>query len=240
MSAQDNLQSAIAAIMASQSTADEKARAIVALIQNPPSKNNVVDSVVVCGVAVRTDATTLSLLGRSIKKLTADDVAAIARLTKLERLDLQSNRLATLPDDLCKHNPALKSVLLNNNVLTTVPPELFAHNPALKAVLLHDNHLTSVPGELFAHNPALEVLTLAFNHFTTLPPELFVHNEKLREVDFQERGLERVPITFYRRWNVWTPSCQQKAGRDDVARFVSAHPEALDLPLEVPVPEPSA
>lgn len=230
MSAHDNtMQKAIAAIMAGDSTTEEKAQVIFKLMNTPSKPDDVAkpddatpkqeetqetrDEVTVCGVTLGVDATELNLFNRRIKEVTAADVAAVARLTRL------------------------RVVYLNRNDLTSVPPELFAHNRALKSVRLDNNQLTAVPADLFAHNRALTHASLVTTKLTSLPAQLFAYNLALKELCFGcNEGLKRVPIAWYRHWTAWSDYSQKHCGRQDVAHFVAAHPEVLDLPLEVPVP----
>jgi len=172
------------------------------------------ETVTVCGATVRVDATELDLWGRGIMELSAADVAAIARLTRLERVHLGPNQLSTVPADLFAHNPALREVNLENNTLTSLPGELFAHNPALTTVWLGHNRLTSLPADLFAaHHEALQKLGFSVN------PEL-----------------KHVPISFYRHWNAWNCFTRDTCGRGEVACAVADKPQLLDFAFDVPVP----
>lgn len=195
--------SIVAAVASQHMTTDEKALHVSGLV----------GEVTVCGLTVCIDTHVLNLSHRGIRELSADDVAAIARLPWLHTVHLDHNHLSSVPPDLFAHNASLRRVELDFNDLSCVPKELFAHNPALLHVWLSYNELTSLPAELFAHNPALDMLVLSGN------PEL-----------------KRVPIALYRHWSAWSERTRDHCGRQEVADAVAEHPEVLALPLEVPVP----
>lgn len=182
--------------------------------QSSHEKENAADAtmVTVCGLTLPVDATELCLFDRGICELTEADVAAIARLTRLQLVDFMGNRLTSLPAHLFAHNALLREVRLNINELTSLPEQLFAHNPRLECVLLSHNELSTLPADLLAHNPALEAIDFFWN------PEL-----------------KRVPIAWYRHWSAWTSSSRRQHGRPEVARAVAKNPELLALALEVPV-----
>ena len=101
---------------------------------------------------------------------------------RLERLRLQNNALAALPEDLFAGLVKLQELRLEGNDLTTLPENLFAGLVKLQRLRLNGNDLTALPENLFADLEPLEQLWLHDNRLITLPPGTFSGLSSLRSL----------------------------------------------------------
>ena len=106
----------------------------------------------------------------SIDTLAAGDFAG---LTALTTLNLGSNDLTTLPDDVFEPLTALTGLYLNSNELRTLDDDVFAPLPALTDLRLSTNRLTTLPAGVFAGLTELQELTLGTNKLNTLDAGVF-------------------------------------------------------------------
>ena len=93
-------------------------------------------------------------------------------LTALKRLDLQENKLASLPGEVFSGPTALTSIDLSTNALTSLPPKVFSGLTRLQTLSLQHNALTSLPAEVFLGLTALERLLLQDNDLTSTSTSL--------------------------------------------------------------------
>ena len=96
-------------------------------------------------------------------------LAKLCTFTFITRLDLDSNHIAVLPDEIGALTK-LKHLGLNFNKLTTLPPSIGSLT-ALKTLWLHGNKLTAVPTTIGGMT-ALTTLTLGGNELVTLPDSI--------------------------------------------------------------------
>ena len=94
-----------------------------------------------------------------------------AGLTGLGHLDLGSNRLTTLPDEVFDELTALKVLSLDFNNLATLDAGVFDELTALTDLDLAINQLTTLPDDVFQPLTALTGLTLRGNPGAPFAPE---------------------------------------------------------------------
>lgn len=92
----------------------------------------------------------------------------IKSLSALEVLDLSSNQLTKLLEDLLLNMKNLKHIFLADNNITSLPKMLFDGNTALETIDLGDNNITSVEEWNISLLPKLKFLDLSGNSLTTL------------------------------------------------------------------------
>jgi Leucine-rich repeat (LRR) protein len=103
-------------------------------------------------------------------------------LSRLERLDLENNRLATLAPNLLDPLVQLQTLNLGSNQLGALDPNLFQLTTNLRTLTLANNQLTSIPSTLFNGLSALHTLSLANNRLDTLPPGIFAGLDQLNHL----------------------------------------------------------
>ncbi|XP_072479667.1 leucine-rich repeat-containing protein 57 [Notamacropus eugenii] len=92
--------------------------------------------------------------------------ALIGKFSLLRSLTLNHNRLAVLPEELCKLTK-LETLHLNNNRLTQLPAA-FGQLSALKSLSLSGNQLRTVPSQLCSLRH-LDVVDLSKNQIQSVP-----------------------------------------------------------------------
>jgi Leucine-rich repeat (LRR) protein len=134
-----------------------------------------------------------------------------ARLKNLEKLDLSSCNLTSLPKKLHK-NTDLKNLLLNQNSINlsatkvknnysvekiemqenklTVIPDMIAKFPNLKSLVLNGNEIATVSPAI-AQLSKLETLSLYKNNLTSIPEGVY-SLANLKQIDLYYNQLERV------------------------------------------------
>ena len=113
------------------------------------------------------------LTNRGITALQSGDFAGLSGLTSLQ---INDNRLTTLPPDIFDGLTALTTLRLNVNRLETLPVGIFSDLSALDRLSLQANRLTSLDANLFDGLNALTQLFLRNNPFTAdtgLPAGIF-------------------------------------------------------------------
>ena len=122
-----------------------------------------------------------------------EEAPTLAEHKSLIIIELQKNRIATIPDDYFDATPALQRLSVWSNMLTTLPPSV-CRCSALVGLSAQENKMASLPGG--APWPAtLETLFLQQNPpLTTLPAELgacsALKRVNLSELKLDGAGLE--------------------------------------------------
>ena len=96
-----------------------------------------------------------------------------SRYTRLEELNISSNRLGKVPATLFDGLESLRSVNLSRNALASLPEPLFSDNQRLAEIWLHANKLASIPEGAFEGLDELQILNLSQNRLTDLPEGIF-------------------------------------------------------------------
>ena len=133
-------------------------------------------------------ATVLDLSGLRLRQLPD----AVAGLTSLQDLNLNSNHLTALPDTLARLTN-LRSLYLWRNQLTTLP-DAITHLSRLQLLHLGSNQLTRLP-ETIARLTDLRQLRLGGNQLTTFP-EAIIRLSMLEDLDLGHNRITTLPDTI--------------------------------------------
>ncbi|KJE95950.1 hypothetical protein CAOG_009979 [Capsaspora owczarzaki ATCC 30864] len=112
-------------------------------------------------------------LGSTLVELFTSITASVLNLPQLQRLDLSSNQLTSLPDGLFSNCPQLTSLSLHSNSIAYVGPAAFSGLVNLLDVNLHGLHVTTLSASTFAGLTSLTSISLHVGMLETIPPHLF-------------------------------------------------------------------
>lgn len=154
----------------------------------------------------------LSLQNNQLEKIYPEE---LARLQRLETLNLQNNRLTSrgLPEEAFEHLTSLNYLYLANNKLTLAPRFLpnalisvdfaanyltkiygltFGQKPNLRSVYLHNNKLADagLPDNMFNGSSNVEILILSSNFLRHVPKHL---PPALYKLHLKNNKLEKIP-----------------------------------------------
>ncbi|GBG33089.1 Leucine-rich repeat-containing protein 59 [Hondaea fermentalgiana] len=107
----------------------------------------------------------LTILDLSFNALTSAAVGQLAALERLRELDLTSNRLGSLPDNMCAFVHLELLMLNNNRIADSDSLGYLSEAPRLRELDLSNNKVSSFPENL--DFPALEWLSLVGNDIST-------------------------------------------------------------------------
>ena len=141
----------------------------------------------------------ITVLSVARKGLTSVKAGDFAGLSGLERLNLGTNRLAELPEDLFAGLSSLKTLYLGYNQLTQLPEGLFADLSSIESLDLTGNRLTDLPEGLFAGLSSLKVLNLGYNTLSQLSQNQFADLANLEELQLVGNELSALPDELFVR-----------------------------------------
>ena len=133
------------------------------------------------------------------KGLTSVKAGDFAGLSGLERLNLGSNRLAELPEDLFAGLSSLKTLSLGDNPITQLREGLFADLSSMESLSLAGSRLTDLPEGLFAGLSSLKVLNLGHNTLSQLSQNQFADLANLEELELDGNKLSALPDGLFVR-----------------------------------------
>jgi len=125
--------------------------------------------------------------------LSGDLSSSIQQLTNLEVLELQGNKLSTLPEEISAL-VSLRILSLSSNLLTTLPMESLA-STSLIELTVSKNHLSDV---LFGPSPRslsrLRTLDVSINRLKALcPPDTELSLPELRSLNIAFNNIAHLP-----------------------------------------------
>jgi hypothetical protein len=135
-------------------------------------------------LAKETNAETLDLSGLKLTNVPPLDV-----LSKLKTLNLDNNRLSTLPEGCFKELTALQWLYLTNNQLSTLEEGCFTGLTALQWLYLTNNQLSTLEEGCFTGLTALQELYINDNQLSTLKEGCFKDLTALEWLDLSNNRL---------------------------------------------------
>lgn len=113
------------------------------------------------------EASNLKELNLKGNKLT--ELSSLRSLTSLSDLNLSSNQLSNLPEDIFRNLTTLEYLDLSENQLTWLPETIFSDLLGIKAIHLNKNNLSKLDANLFEGQALILQLYLSDNKLETLP-----------------------------------------------------------------------
>jgi len=149
--------------------------------------DNRLKSIVLAGHA------SLEQLDLSFNKLSALTSEAVGKLPSLSHLDLSSNYLTRIrPGTFGQPSRNILTLNLASNQLSYLDQNVFEHLTGLVELNLSDNLLQTLPRGLFEHLASLRVLKLAWNSLKTLSFYSFVGVPLLNDLDLSNNQLKAI------------------------------------------------
>lgn len=106
-------------------------------------------------------------------------------LTKLEELDLYSNRIEFLPEDAFLDLFELNVLNLSKNEIKNFPEKIFNSLKKLRQIYFRDNNIEYLPKNLFADNLELVTVQAHNNHLKVVDAD-FTDFGKLKVLDLRD------------------------------------------------------
>ncbi|KAM9845420.1 uncharacterized protein ACBR49_012152 [Aulostomus maculatus] len=97
------------------------------------------------------------------------ELSSLSSLISLTDLNLSSNKLPYLPEDIFRNVTALENLDLSENQLTSLPEVIFSNLFRIQALHLHKNQLSKIDAQLFKDQEFIQQLYLSDNQLQSLP-----------------------------------------------------------------------
>ena len=104
----------------------------------------------------------------------------------LRVIDLSSNLIESLPDDVFAGLYKLQILRLSHNRIKRLSAKVFSDLESLKEIDLSHNRLQFVHPQVFRYQPVLQVVDLRSNYLTSLQETTFSGLRKIHRVDLQD------------------------------------------------------
>ncbi|XP_072321920.1 PH domain leucine-rich repeat-containing protein phosphatase 2 [Eucyclogobius newberryi] len=142
----------------------------------------------------------------------------------LESLDLQHNKLSSLPESLFYKALNLKYLNLSANALENIPSCSQSEESlsTLQELYLTRNNLNENCGSVLVGHQNLRVLHIAYNHLLSFPPSKLSKLELLEELNLSGNKLKTIPSTV--------SSCKKLHTLLAHSNNINVFPEILSLP----------
>ncbi|XP_046420530.1 toll-like receptor 6 [Neodiprion pinetum] len=117
-------------------------------------------------------------------------------LIRLVLLDLSRNKIATLDPALFKDLYTVQILNLQNNKLETIPADTFSPMSNLHTLVLKNNRLTYLDAYSLNGLFALSLLALDSNHIEGIHPDAFRNCSSLRDLNLSGNNLDSIPAAL--------------------------------------------
>ncbi|XP_051900407.1 slit homolog 3 protein-like isoform X2 [Pristis pectinata] len=133
----------------------------------------------------------LDLSNNQIKHLEGDYPLPV------EKLDLSSNSLTTIPD--FRKLPHLRRLILDDNEISALPDGAFQPLVNLEDFSIKGNIIVHIPDHIFDPLNSLRHLTLSANKMKALPKDALSRLEYLETLDVSNNELRTIPQDFFKQ-----------------------------------------
>nr|AGU68291.1 third variable lymphocyte receptor [Eptatretus stoutii] len=140
-----------------------------------------------CSTGCTCDGNKMSVTCNGLKNV-PNDIQKDAK-----ELNLQYNKLSSLPRTAFHGLNKLTYLDLNYNELQTLPAGVFDELKNLETLWIQQNQLQTLPAGVFDQLVELDELYLNRNQLKSLPPGVFDHLTKLTYLGLRENQLQRLP-----------------------------------------------
>ncbi|KAM3604026.1 uncharacterized protein V6R79_005479 [Siganus canaliculatus] len=113
-----------------------------------------------------------SLKELNLKGNRLTELSPLVTLASLSDLDLSSNLLSTLPEDIFRNVTSLEYLDLSENQLSSLPETIFTELLSIQVIHLNSNNLSRLEAKLFRDQELIQKLSLSDNRLETLPAGL--------------------------------------------------------------------
>ncbi|XP_073346737.1 uncharacterized protein [Pagrus major] len=113
------------------------------------------------------EASNLTELNLKGNRLT--ELSSLSSFTSLSDLNLSSNQLSSLPEDVFRNVTALENLDLSENQLTSLPEMIFSSLFNIETIHLNKNSLSKVDAKVFEDQMLIQQLYLNDNQMETMP-----------------------------------------------------------------------
>lgn len=120
-------------------------------------------------------------------------------LTELKYLNLESNKLTTIPVNLFKpiRHSKLKDVRFSNNELTGIPSDTFRSLISLETILLTGNKIKHIQTDAFSDLQNLNKLIISNNLISRISSGAFSNLPSLSKLDLQNNLLSEISFGYF-------------------------------------------
>ncbi|MDO5095009.1 MAG: S-layer homology domain-containing protein [Peptostreptococcaceae bacterium] len=126
------------------------------------------------------------------------DISLLKHLgPKIKAINLDSNKLTSLPADVFENATGVSHILLGGNKIAKIEPKTFDNLSALRYLDFDGSLLEELPKGLFDKNKDLRVLSLMNNKLKSLPDDLLKNNTKLEELYLLDNALTDLSDGFF-------------------------------------------
>ncbi|CAF0842023.1 unnamed protein product [Brachionus calyciflorus] len=153
----------------------------------------------------------LSILSKKLKKLNLShnsvrEYELKNKIVNLTSLNLSSNGLKSIPEQLATEFPKLEFLNLSSNLIKQIDPNLFSKFNALKKLVFKNNQVLTVPEELLSNLKNLESLNLSENKIYFKPYERndVFNSNKLKKLKLRENWICFLPDDLFQNLKALT------------------------------------
>lgn len=125
------------------------------------------------------------------------DTNGQVKMIELKLIELSGNRMNVIPYQLLELAISLERINLERNKITSIPMLTFSNNKKLKYLDLSYNRLNRIESETFEFNVELEELQLDGNSLTELPIGLLRKNTDLRRFSASGNRIQSIPFDIF-------------------------------------------
>ncbi|XP_006825331.1 toll-like receptor 4 [Saccoglossus kowalevskii] len=123
-------------------------------------------------------------------------------LSKLVKIQLESNIIKSLPGGTFANNVQLETILLHQNKLTELPDDIMRDLPKLKRAMFQTNEIKTLPGNLLGGSTQVTELNFAHNRLSTISSEIgFQKDTNLTSLHLYNNPIEcNCDLIWFRNW----------------------------------------
>ncbi|MEE6524452.1 hypothetical protein FKM82_023934, partial [Ascaphus truei] len=143
----------------------------------------------------------LALVDLNLANNSFDHLPLLSPLSNLNKLDLSTNRIRSLPDSAFRGLKNLKELDLRRNKIGTLSEQVFEDQTALEILNLAFNELRSVPRHLISDSTELGKFYMTGNRLTEIPDNFFEGLDHLSYVYLDQNPWHcNCALEYFKTW----------------------------------------